>query len=103
MRVHANSKSRDTPSRELMMAGRTTADESPLSRRQSVHTQTLASRNGEIGLVYRSNAGGSGQYEEFVSFTNFTFEVKYAVKSPEGMPPLFGFVYTVKTTDGLEK
>uniref|UniRef100_A0A1X7TRM2 Uncharacterized protein n=1 Tax=Amphimedon queenslandica TaxID=400682 RepID=A0A1X7TRM2_AMPQE len=75
-----------------MMAGCTTAEESPLSRRQFVHIQVLASRNGEIGLVNRSNAGGSGQHDEFVSFTNFTFEVKYSVKSPEGMPPLFGFV-----------
>ena len=31
------------------MAGHTTADESLLSRRQYAHTQTLASRNGEIG------------------------------------------------------
>ena len=52
------------------MAGHTTADESLLSRRQYVHTQTLASRNGEIGDLI---AGGSGQYDEFVSFTNFTF------------------------------
>uniref|UniRef100_A0A1X7UNC5 Uncharacterized protein n=1 Tax=Amphimedon queenslandica TaxID=400682 RepID=A0A1X7UNC5_AMPQE len=84
-----------------MMAGCTTAEESPLSTSQFVHIQVLASRNGETGLVNRSNAGGSGQYDKFVSFTNFTFEVKYAVKSPEGMPPLFGFVYTVKTTDEL--
>lgn len=57
--------------------------------------RSLVVQNGEIGVMKEG---------EFQGYTNFTMEVVHAVKSPSvctRFPALYGFVYSIKSTDDV--
>ena len=55
--------------------------------------QCVVVQGGEIGLL----RGG-----HFQGHTNFVVEVGYAVESPKGVVPrCMGYVYVIKTVDGV--
>lgn len=57
--------------------------------------KSLVVRDGEIGIV---NSSGT-----FHSYTNFCMEIVNAVRSPDGAPSLYGYVYNIQTTSGVQK
>ena len=63
------------------------------TRNTSTRKKAVVVQGGEIGIL----AGG-----RFVSYTNFSVEIVHAVTSPkDACISLSGFVYFVKTSDGV--
>ena len=63
-------------------------------REQSLH-RSLVVQGGEIGTVTHGH---------FQSYTNFSMEINFhAVSSPKGAKSLFGYVYSVKTSLGIQR
>lgn len=60
-------------------------------KRQS---RSLVVQGGEIGMVINGS---------FQSYTNFSMEIVHSVRSPEGAPSLFGYVYSIKTSSGIQR
>lgn len=58
-------------------------------------SRSLLVQDGEIGVVLK---GG-----KFRPVTNFALEVVFSVRSPPDSPPLCGFVYAIKTSDGCSR
>ena len=55
----------------------------------------VVTKDGEIGILKNGT---------FQSYTNFSMEVVHAVRSPPGASvTLFGHVYLIKSSDGLER
>lgn len=54
----------------------------------------LVVQGGEIGVTNRG---------VFQSHTNFSMEIAHAVTSSEGAPCLFGYVYIVKSSSGIQR
>ena len=74
-----------------MMAGASCRQGKSSGKRQS---RSLVVQGGEIGMVINGS---------FQSYTNFSMpEIVHSVRSPEGAPSLFGYVYSIKTSSGIQ-
>ena len=67
------------------------------NQRSGGSRRMLVVQDGEIGMV---------KNREFQSYTNFTVEVRYAVRSPEQLSEsstCFGFVYEIRANNGMKR
>ena len=73
-----------------MLAGASCRQGKSSGKRQS---RSLVVQGGEIGMVINGS---------FQSYTNFSMpEIVHSVRSPEGAPSLFGYVYTASLATPL--
>ena len=63
--------------------------------RRELGGRSLVVQGGEIGLTTRAG--------NFQSYTNFSMEIEHGVSSPKDLPTMFGYVYCVKTSSGIQR